>query len=183
MQVVIGRAPTCDVVLEHLSISRQHAELTTDLAGNLFLTDLGAGAAAAVHHAPTVSARVILLRTVQSILQCNAPMLAPCVMLSTLMAAVACAAHRTNVDGVWIRPSAPRQLPLGATVRFGASTREYKVPLCKAGPAMRHAQLGGVQVCTEQHVSGGRAPVLGCYSLLRWSIFSFLTAAHKEYAS
>ena len=44
MQVVIGRAPACDVVLEHLSISRQHAELTTDLAGNLFLTDLGAGA-------------------------------------------------------------------------------------------------------------------------------------------
>ena len=44
-QVVIGRAPTCDVVLEHLSVSRQHAELTTDLAGNLFLTDLGAGAA------------------------------------------------------------------------------------------------------------------------------------------
>lgn len=41
---MIGRAPTCDVVLEHLSISRQHAELTTDLAGNLFLTDLGAGA-------------------------------------------------------------------------------------------------------------------------------------------
>jgi hypothetical protein len=43
-QVVIGRAPGCDIVLEHLSISRQHAELTTDLAGNLFLTDLGAGA-------------------------------------------------------------------------------------------------------------------------------------------
>ena len=42
--MVIGRAPACDVVLEHLSISRQHAELTTDLAGNLFLTDLGAGA-------------------------------------------------------------------------------------------------------------------------------------------
>jgi len=41
---VIGRAPGCDIVLEHLSISRQHAELTTDLAGNLFLTDLGAGA-------------------------------------------------------------------------------------------------------------------------------------------
>lgn len=47
MQVVIGRAPACDVVLEHLSISRQHAELTTDLAGNLFLTDLGAGASIA----------------------------------------------------------------------------------------------------------------------------------------
>lgn len=48
-QVVIGRAPACDVVLEHLSISRQHAELTTDLAGNLFLTDLGAGACWAAH--------------------------------------------------------------------------------------------------------------------------------------
>lgn len=43
-KVVFGRAPTCDVVLEHLSISRQHAALSTDTAGNLFITDLGSGA-------------------------------------------------------------------------------------------------------------------------------------------
>lgn len=43
-KVVFGRAPTCDVVLEHLSISRQHATLSTDTAGNLFITDLGSGA-------------------------------------------------------------------------------------------------------------------------------------------
>ncbi|BDA42767.1 probable dual specificity protein phosphatase 6 at N-terminal half [Coccomyxa sp. Obi] len=42
-KVVFGRAPTCDVVLEHLSISRQHAALSTDTAGNLFITDLGSG--------------------------------------------------------------------------------------------------------------------------------------------
>ncbi|EIE24571.1 phosphatases II [Coccomyxa subellipsoidea C-169] len=42
-KVVFGRAPTCDVVLEHLSISRQHATLSTDTAGNLFITDLGSG--------------------------------------------------------------------------------------------------------------------------------------------
>jgi hypothetical protein len=41
--VVFGRAPTCEIVLEHLSISRQHATLSTDTAGNLYLTDLGSG--------------------------------------------------------------------------------------------------------------------------------------------
>ncbi len=37
---LVGRHPECAV---HLSISRHHAELTVDHAGNLFLTDLGAG--------------------------------------------------------------------------------------------------------------------------------------------
>ena len=40
---LVGRHPDCDVHLEHLSISRHHAELTLDHAGHLFLTDLGAG--------------------------------------------------------------------------------------------------------------------------------------------
>lgn len=35
--------PSCDVQLEHLSVSRQHAQLTADGAGNLFITDLGSG--------------------------------------------------------------------------------------------------------------------------------------------
>jgi len=39
--VVSCRAPACDVVLEHLSISRQHAQLTVDLAGAVCLMDLG----------------------------------------------------------------------------------------------------------------------------------------------
>lgn len=40
---LVGRHPECDVMLEHLSVSRHHAELTLDHAGHLFLTDLGAG--------------------------------------------------------------------------------------------------------------------------------------------
>ena len=40
---VFGRLPSNEVVLEHLSISRQHAQLTLDAAGDLFLTDLGSG--------------------------------------------------------------------------------------------------------------------------------------------
>ncbi len=40
---LVGRHPDCAVHLEHLSVSRHHAELTLDHAGNLFLTDLGAG--------------------------------------------------------------------------------------------------------------------------------------------
>lgn len=40
-ECVFGRLASCDVLLEHLSISRQHAQMTTDGAGNLFITDLG----------------------------------------------------------------------------------------------------------------------------------------------
>lgn len=39
---VFGRAPSCDVVLEHLSISRAHAEIIASSTG-LTLTDLGSG--------------------------------------------------------------------------------------------------------------------------------------------
>lgn len=35
------RAPSCGVVLEHLSISRQHAQLTVDLSGSVCIMDLG----------------------------------------------------------------------------------------------------------------------------------------------
>lgn len=37
---VFGRAPTCEVVLEHPSLSRAHAQLTRDAGGRVFLTDL-----------------------------------------------------------------------------------------------------------------------------------------------
>ena len=42
-KAIFGRAPTCDVPVEHLSISRQHAVLSTDTAGNLYLMDMGSG--------------------------------------------------------------------------------------------------------------------------------------------
>ena len=41
---VFGRHPSsCDVVLEHLSISRQHAHLSMDVTGRCFVTDMGSG--------------------------------------------------------------------------------------------------------------------------------------------
>ncbi|KXZ47911.1 hypothetical protein GPECTOR_32g524 [Gonium pectorale] len=40
---VLGRQPDCDVVLEHASISRQHAALTVDRGGAVSLTDLQSG--------------------------------------------------------------------------------------------------------------------------------------------
>lgn len=41
---VFGRQPgSCDVVLEHLSISRQHAHLSMDLNERCFITDMGSG--------------------------------------------------------------------------------------------------------------------------------------------
>ena len=46
-KAIFGRAPTCDVPVEHLSISRQHAVLSTDTAGNLYLMDMGSGEEAA----------------------------------------------------------------------------------------------------------------------------------------
>ncbi|KAL0022102.1 hypothetical protein WJX79_009630 [Trebouxia sp. C0005] len=76
---VFGRQPGgCDVVLEHLSISRQHAQLSMDLNGRCFITDMASG-------------------------------------------------HGTNVDGLWLRPKAPRGLQLGSIIKFGASSRTYTV--------------------------------------------------------
>ena len=40
---VIGRAPGCGIVLEHASISRHHAELSSNARGELFVTDLSSG--------------------------------------------------------------------------------------------------------------------------------------------
>jgi hypothetical protein len=44
-ECLFGRLPSCGIQLEHLSASRAHAQLSTDGAGNLFLTDLGSGEA------------------------------------------------------------------------------------------------------------------------------------------
>ncbi|KAG1657423.1 hypothetical protein FOA52_011793 [Chlamydomonas sp. UWO 241] len=38
---VFGRVPACDVVMEHLSVSRQHAVVTTDARGGVYVMDLG----------------------------------------------------------------------------------------------------------------------------------------------
>jgi len=37
------------------------------------------------------------------------------------------AAHGTNVDGTWMKPHNGRQLQKGNVVRFGASSRQYKL--------------------------------------------------------
>ena len=42
-RVLFGRVPSCDVVLEHLSISRQHAVVTVDGTGCAFVMDLQSG--------------------------------------------------------------------------------------------------------------------------------------------
>ncbi|KAL4422489.1 hypothetical protein ABPG75_008686 [Micractinium tetrahymenae] len=87
-QATFGRLPSCEVPLEHLSISRAHAQLTTDGAGNLFVTDLGS-------------------------------------------------AHGTNLDGAWIKPKVPKQLRVGSVLKFGASTREFRVAKLPQPPAKR----------------------------------------------
>ena len=35
--------------------------------------------------------------------------------------------HGTNLDGVWIRAQTPKELNVGSVIRFGASSREYRV--------------------------------------------------------
>jgi dual specificity MAP kinase phosphatase len=72
------RAPSCSVVLEHLSVSRQHAQLSVDLAGTVNVMDMGA-------------------------------------------------AHGTKLNDAWIKPQQPRELPVGGVLKFGASTRVYKL--------------------------------------------------------
>eukprot|EP00798_Chlamydomonas_sp_ICE-L_P019181 gene19181-25795_t len=42
-RVVFGRSPDSDVVLEHLSISRSHGQLTIDTSGTAFITDMQSG--------------------------------------------------------------------------------------------------------------------------------------------
>lgn len=42
-RVIFGRVPSCDVVLEHLSVSRQHAMVSMDATGCMTVTDLGSG--------------------------------------------------------------------------------------------------------------------------------------------
>lgn len=77
-RVTFGRSPDCDVVLEHLSISRQHATLTVDGGGGVLLTDLGS-------------------------------------------------AHGTKLGDTWIKQKEPRGVKVGAEMRFGGSTRSYRL--------------------------------------------------------
>lgn len=48
-----------------------------------------------------------------------------------------CAAHGTNVDGAWIKAKVPKQLRVGSVLKFGASTREYRVAKLPQPPAKR----------------------------------------------
>lgn len=98
-RAVVGRVPSCDVHLEHLSVSRHHAALTTDAAGHLFLTDLGA-------------------------------------------------AHGTNIDGTWMKPNVGRQLVKGNVVRFGASTRQYKV-ICLPADVIEEEKIFAATSATQ----------------------------------
>lgn len=59
---VFGRLPSNEVVLEHLSISRQHAQLTLDAAGDLFITDLGSGMYAFLQAPQIVAAHSLVRR-------------------------------------------------------------------------------------------------------------------------
>ncbi len=77
-RIVFGRDPGCEVVLEHLSVSRRHAQLGVDATGSVSVTDLDS-------------------------------------------------AHGTKVGEVWLKPHAPRTLAVGTALRFGASTRTYKL--------------------------------------------------------
>lgn len=38
-----------------------------------------------------------------------------------------CAAHGTNVNGMWVKPQQPKDVKVGTTFRFGASSRVYTV--------------------------------------------------------
>lgn len=42
-EAVFGRLPSAEILLEHPSASRAHAQLTTDGRGSLFVTDMGSG--------------------------------------------------------------------------------------------------------------------------------------------
>ena len=153
-ECVFGRMPSCDVQLEHLSISRAHAQLTTDGAGNLFVTDMGSGEAACswvctvcvwwmcvcvcvcldllgccpagLRGLPGCSASCALCpwRQQPSFLGLEASIRAT----STSSTSSSCsAAHGTNVDDAWIKAKVPKQLRVGSVFKFGASVRQYKV--------------------------------------------------------
>lgn len=66
------------MVLEHLSVSRQHAQLTVDLTGNVCVMDMGAQ-------------------------------------------------HGTKLGDAWLKPQQQRTVALGHQLRFGASTRAYRL--------------------------------------------------------
>lgn len=110
-QCIFGRLPSCEVPLEHLSISRHHAKLHTDGAGRFFFTDLGSGERYTHMFRVVHFGCALMLHATPEISHSRG----------------ACAAHGTNLDGAWLRPHVARQLKEGAVLRFGASTREYKV--------------------------------------------------------
>eukprot|EP01026_Neomeris_dumetosa_P000082 TRINITY_DN100257_c0_g1_i7.p1 TRINITY_DN100257_c0_g1~~TRINITY_DN100257_c0_g1_i7.p1 ORF type:complete len:354 (+),score=35.73 TRINITY_DN100257_c0_g1_i7:28-1062(+) len=74
----VGRTPGSDLYLQHESISRRHAYIQRNGAGDITITDLKS-------------------------------------------------AHGTNLDGVWIRSNQDKRIVVGSKLKFGGSTREYRV--------------------------------------------------------
>jgi len=78
--VIFGRVDTCDVQLDHGSISRRHAAIAHDEDGAVYIIDMNA-------------------------------------------------THGTKLNGTPLRPNKRTKLAHGDEIRFGASTRRYKVDL------------------------------------------------------
>lgn len=90
---LVGRIASCNLMLEHASISRHHAQISLDASGRPTVMDLGS-------------------------------------------------AHGTSLDGTWLRAKTPRQLKVGSVLRFGGSTRQYKVAqaVVPAKPVLNNAE-------------------------------------------
>ena len=149
-ECLFGRLPSCGIQLEHLSASRAHAQLSTDGAGNLFLTDLGSGEAVEglegggrelgrvglagwAGYAVSPLQRCAQQEAVHTLPPptCLFPACPSHPAAPGLLPHPACpappAAHGTNVDGAWIKAKVPKQLQAGSVLKFGASAREYRV--------------------------------------------------------
>ena len=123
-ECVFGRLPSCGVPLDHLSISRQHARLTTDAIGALFLTDLGSGACderVGGGGARTTAPPPPTLTDIMAVAAATVSISCPWMLLLLL------AGHGTNLDEMWVKPRVPKELRRGSVFKLGASTRQYRV--------------------------------------------------------
>ena len=73
--------------------------------------------------------------------------------------------HGTNVDGLWLRPKAPRGLQLGSIIKFGASSRTYTVSLSISSLARREI------INATKHNGSGK---LRCFTCCIWHVHANL---------